>query len=242
MSLISLTSHIFYMPYDSISDRPNLIVVTDHNQTIAIDAGASETHVEAFYKLLDQHSIPLPETTVLTHWHWDHSFALPYIHGKSLAHVNTQKHLEHYSRFNWNEEIFKAEVEENPNIIETFIAATMRIEYPDITKIKVICADETFEEAQLLKAGNLQVHIIPTQSPHGDDNVLIHIPDEQVLVIGDAICCDFFKKNECDLKRLEILENTLRNLDFTIGLQGHCNPMTKEEIINQIKELKEDYE
>lgn len=228
------------MPYDSISDRPNLLIVTDKNQSIAIDAGASKTHVEAFYKLLNQHQIPSPITTILTHWHWDHSFALPYIHGKSIAHINTQRHLENYSKLDWNEDTFYTQVEANENIVESFIASTMRIEYPDISQIKVICADKTFEDHFNLKVGNIELQLQHVPSPHGDDNVLIYIPQDKVLVIGDAICCDFFKRNECDLNRLKLLKESIQSYDFEIGLQGHCEPMSKAEILTQIQELRQE--
>lgn len=42
--------------------------------SLAVDAGNSRRHVEKFYAALDAAELRRPDFTVLTHWHWDHTF------------------------------------------------------------------------------------------------------------------------------------------------------------------------
>ena len=46
MELKKLTEHIWYMPYESERDRPNLCYVKGDNWSLAIDAGHSAAHTK----------------------------------------------------------------------------------------------------------------------------------------------------------------------------------------------------
>ena len=74
MELKRLTEHIWYMPFEEERDRPNLGYIRGERFSLAVDAGHSAAHVREFYALLNKENLPLPAITVLTHWHWDHTF------------------------------------------------------------------------------------------------------------------------------------------------------------------------
>jgi len=76
MELKKLSEHIWYMPYESERDRPNLGYIKGKNWSLAIDAGHSAAHTKEFYALLEKEDLPLPSLTVFTHWHWDHTFGM----------------------------------------------------------------------------------------------------------------------------------------------------------------------
>ena len=60
MELKKLSEHIWFMPYESERDRPNLGYVKGNKWSLAIDAGHSDNHVKEFYSLL--------ETCMEGHW------------------------------------------------------------------------------------------------------------------------------------------------------------------------------
>ncbi|HGD3882377.1 TPA: MBL fold metallo-hydrolase [Streptococcus agalactiae] len=60
---------------------------------LAIDAGNSADHVDEFYKSLEIEDLKKPDFTVITHWHWDHTFGMHKIHGLSIAHHKTNEFL-----------------------------------------------------------------------------------------------------------------------------------------------------
>ena len=84
MELTQLRERILLAPYEEERDRPILGYIQGDRYTLAVDAGHSSLHLQAFYEALQKADKPLPDYTVLTHWHWDHSFALPWIHGYRL--------------------------------------------------------------------------------------------------------------------------------------------------------------
>ena len=81
------------MPFEQDRDRPNLGYVKGKNWSLAIDAGHSAAHTKEFYALLEKENLPLPCLTVLTHWHWDHTFGMHAANGLSIANEKTNRHL-----------------------------------------------------------------------------------------------------------------------------------------------------
>ena len=102
MELKRLSEHIWYMPFETERDRPNLCYVKGNNFSLAIDAGHSAAHTGEFYTLLKNENLPLPAVTVLTHWHWDHTFGMHAVNVLCLANEKTNKYLleslNHYAR------------------------------------------------------------------------------------------------------------------------------------------------
>ena len=81
MKLYRLTERIWVYPYEETRDRPNLSYIRGDRWSLAVDAGHSEEHTRAFYRALEEAGLPLPALTVLTHWHWDHTFGMHAVHG-----------------------------------------------------------------------------------------------------------------------------------------------------------------
>ena len=84
MGLEQLTQHVFFLPHDAATDRPVLGYVQGQNYAVAIDAGNSRQHVLKFYTALGAAGLPLPSLTAITHWHWDHTFGMHAVEGKTV--------------------------------------------------------------------------------------------------------------------------------------------------------------
>ena len=93
MELKKLSEHIWYMPFEEERDRPNLGYIKGDKLSIAVDAGHSEAHIREFYALLRKEGLPLPSLTVITHWHWDHTFAMHAANGLTIANKTTNAHI-----------------------------------------------------------------------------------------------------------------------------------------------------
>ena len=94
MKLTHLTEHIWITDHEQRRDRPKLGYIHTNERTIAIDAGHSKEHVQEFYDLLAQENLPLPELTLITHWHWDHTFGMHAVHGLTCVEKNTEQELD----------------------------------------------------------------------------------------------------------------------------------------------------
>ena len=88
-----LTERIWIFPFEEERDRPILGYIRGDHWSLAVDAGHSSAHTEDFYKALTEEELPLPALTVLTHWHWDHTFGMHAVTGLTLANQKTNSEL-----------------------------------------------------------------------------------------------------------------------------------------------------
>ena len=91
--LQQLTERVWYLPHDEPSDRPVLTYIEGDQLSVAVDAGASPAHVREFYTAITDKGLTIPEITILTHWHWDHSFGLCATNGFTMASKKTTEKL-----------------------------------------------------------------------------------------------------------------------------------------------------
>ncbi|RGY95689.1 MBL fold metallo-hydrolase [Clostridium sp. AM58-1XD] len=93
MGLTKLTDNICFLPHEPERDRPMLAYVQGEKYSLAIDAGYSASHVKDFYEALIANNFGEPDFTVITHWHYDHTFGLHAVKGVSIAHKKTNLFL-----------------------------------------------------------------------------------------------------------------------------------------------------
>ena len=229
MELKKLTEHIWYMPHETDRDRPNLGYVLGNNWSLAIDAGHSEEHTKQFYSLLEKENLPLPSLTVLTHWHWDHTFGMHSINGLSLANEKTNKYLQD----------FKAKIDaEGPSF---FLAMneSIRNEYKDGKEVIVVPADMIFKGSMTLDLGGISVIVKETEAPHTDDSTVVYVAEDKVLFLGDSTCGDVPGSTRKKLELCKKLDETIRSFAPEICVEGHWVPVETEDTL---KDLMEDAE
>lgn len=214
MELKKLTEHIWYMPHEPERDRPNLAYVKGSDWSLAVDAGHSAEHVAEFYALLEKEGLPLPDLTVLTHWHWDHTFGMHAVNGLCIANEITNNHLVEC----------KKKIEKNGPGEFLAINDCVRKEYEGNKPVIVKTADITFKGEMSLDLGGLKVRILQTEAPHTDDSTIVYVCEDKTLFLGDATCNDFFKGVK-DRNLVNKLCDSIRNLDPEICVEGHWVPV-----------------
>ena len=225
MELKRLSEHIWYMPYEEERDRPNLGYGKGKNWSLAIDAGHSAAHVREFYELLAKEKLPLPSLTVLTHWHWDHTFGMHAVHGLCLANERTNQYLDAFRR--------RLEAEGTEFFLE--MDDRIRNEYEDGKPVVVTLADLVFRGEMLLDAGNCPIRVFQAEAPHTDDSTLIEIPGEKLLILGDCTG-GAFPEWTVDQTLADKLAQTVREINSQICLPGHWTPLSPEIIIQDLLE------
>ena len=184
MKLEQLTDRIFYYPHQPETDRPMLAYINGSRISLAIDAGNSAAHVDGFYGALEAAGLKLPDMTVITHWHWNHTFGMHHIHGLSAAHVKTNEMLKQERIRLADSAYADALKEEDP---------CLKQEYAGGREIVAIPSDIAFTDKMTLKLGGLTADIFHAVSPHSEDTVLVYVPEEKVLFLGDSTCGDFYR-------------------------------------------------
>ena len=151
MELTKVTDRVWYYPFEKERDRPILGYVKGDDWSLAIDAGHSRQHTLEFYSALEEAELPLPAVTVLTHWHWDHSFGLHAIKGKCISNARTRDHLIEFKKL-----IAEQGVEDFLSMDEC-----IRNEYSDLKNNPVVIGipDIIFSNEMRLDAGNCTIRL-----------------------------------------------------------------------------------
>ena len=225
MKLNRLTERIWVYPFEEKRDRPNLSYIRGDNWSLAVDAGHSEDHVREFYRTLEEAGLPLPKLTVITHWHWDHTFGMHAAYGLTLANTRTNRYLQDFH---------KKLAEEGTGF---FLAMDERIgkEYKNGKPVIVTLADLVFQGEMLLDPGGCPVRIFQAEAPHTDDSTLIEVPGEKVLILGDSTG-GVFPDWTVDPVLAGKLAETVRQTGAEICLPGHWTPLSPEVIIQDLLE------
>lgn len=230
--LRKINDHLYYLPYRVLGDRPNLYYIKGDKYSLAIDAGNSSDHISHFYNQLNKNNLSLPEYTVISHWHWDHTFALPYIEGKAICTDLTNRKLKEVSKWKWNLKDMKQRETEGLEI--RFCNKNIKYEYPDLADINVIACDIEIEDKTILDLGNIKVELIPFASTHSDDSLFVHIPGE-ALFVQDADWINPYVSDEYDQRKLRNMLDFFESLDYEYHYLGHADFETKQFALDRLK-------
>lgn len=223
MKIKQLTKHIWISDYEEARDRPVLGYICTGNQVVAIDAGHSKEHVDEFYDLLKQNHLELPDYTILTHWHWDHTFGMHAISGMCIAEKRIQAHL--------NEVVSQFDEQLEERIKKMDVHVNKEYEHQ---KMMVTLADFVYENEMILNFKELTIQCFHVVSPHTDDAVFIYIPEEKVLFFGDAMCGEY-PEWKIDKEKMKMFIEVVQKIDFELAVGGHWDPFTKEELLKKLQ-------
>lgn len=237
-TLRKATERIYYLPGEERTDRPYLYYIRGDRCGVAVDAGNSKRHVERFYQALAEEGLPPPAYTAITHWHWDHTFGLPYIQGASIGTRLTRDKLLHVSQWPWTPEAMQAREATGEDI--AFCNECIRLEYPDLSEIKVKPVDVAIDEPMLLDAGGVTLRLLPHDSTHSRDALFVYVPEEKALFIGDADGEDHYENHGAiDQARLAPMAAFIESLDFERYFMGHDEPDTREGALRYLRGLRQ---
>ena len=225
MELIRVTERVWVLSFEEERDRPNLGYIRGDRWSLAVDAGHSDDHVAAFHRALEGAGLPLPKLTVLTHWHWDHTFGMHAVSGLTLANARTNGQLL----------AFRERLEREGPAFFLAMDPSIRREYSGDRPVIVTPADMVFSGEMALDAGNCPVRLFQAEAPHTDDSTLVQVVNEGVLFLGDA-SGGTFPTWERDMALSEALARTVASTGAEICVPGHWHPLSASEIIRDLLE------
>ena len=232
--LQKLNDRLYYLPYEENSDRPTLSYIKGDNYSIAIDAGNSKSHVELFYDELKKNNLPLPSLTIITHWHWDHTFGLKYINGLSISSKKTYDKLNEVKKWIWTKEEMKKREETKEDI--PFCNEHIVIEYPNLNEIEVVNSDIFIENKTVLDIGGIEIILLPFVSTHCDDSLFIYVKELNTMIVGDADSPDFYNGEIYDKEKIRNLIKFYESFDYSTHIFSHYDITTKSDTISMLKE------
>lgn len=227
MELTKVTNCVWFYPFEKGRDRPILGYIKGDHFSVAVDAGHSEAHTKEFYSALEEVGLPLPKITVLTHWHWDHTFGMHAVNGFCIANRITDSYLRQ----------FKKKIEEKGDEMFLSLDACIHKEYEGNKPVIITFPDIVFSNELTIDAGNCPIKLLRSNAPHTDDSTLVFVEREKVLFLGDAAGGTFptWVKNP---ERCSQLADIIAGLDVDICLESHHISQTKQEIIDDLNQHK----
>ena len=152
------------------------VVSKDRHQLVSIDTGTRPDFAKAAYEALQAYAPGLPPLTTVfvTHAHWDHVGGHSYF--RSL-----RSHPKFYGRSNYQEE-FEKEFNGPDVFSKSFFGE--RFNADDVRSYK---PDVAIDKRTDLTIGGSKFELIPAHGGETHDAMLIYLPDERVMFVGDVI-------------------------------------------------------
>jgi len=152
------------------------VVSKDGHQLIGIDAGTRRDSAKSAYEALRAYAPGLPPLTTvfITHAHWDHVGGHSYF--RSL-----NSHPKFYGRSNYQEE-FNKEFN-GPDVFGKHFFGE-RFSTEDVLSYK---PDVAIDSRTDLNIGGTKLELIPVRGGETHDAILIYLPEEKVMFMGDVI-------------------------------------------------------
>ena len=225
--LIRHSERFWYMTPVEETDRPILGAVVGETYTLMIDAGNSEAHARFFIEELERQGISSPSFLALTHWHWDHIFglsALPNV--LSISSEATKREMEKLLPYTWDDDALTERVQAGIEI--EFCATAIRKEYGADRSIRIILPTLTFDESVTIELGGAQAVLKHVGGDHASDAVVVYIPEEKILFLGDALYANLYAPSW----RMTATE-TLRLLDAIDEFDADAYVWSHGEVVNR---------
>lgn len=234
--LTQISENVYILPFDSHRDRPNLGYIHGEKFSVLVDAGNSKAHLNTMLEAVEAAGLPKPEIALITHWHWDHTFGMHAFPGTTMTHTKTNETLNNLTRWQWTPEAMAERLKTGEEC--EFCDTHIKIEYDNISDIKVIRADIEFDGNLTLNLGNVTVEATPIVNPHSDDGAVVFIQEDKVLFAGDADTGDFYKLDGgYDADKFYDYIETVDKIPYETYIHGHLAPMTRTEISALRKEI-----
>jgi len=152
------------------------IVSADRRELIAIDAGTRPDAAREAYEALRARvtSLPMLTTVFVTHAHWDHVGGHRYFRELNPA-------VRFYGRGNYHAELAN-DAAGNPAMLQRFFGDKFRLD--DVLSYK---PDVIVDRDTELVVGGTHFKLLPTRGGETDDALLVQLPDQGVLFVGDIL-------------------------------------------------------
>ena len=221
-----ISKHVWLLPYDEATDRPNLGYIESAGQAFLFDVGCGPKSVALLKDALAQAELPWPTTALISHYHWDHCFASGCIDCRLVASAYTAKKMQEmlaHSPVDLDDWI------DEERFMPAFCKEHLHLEYHSGKEVNLRAIDEIIKDGDRFTVGDIQLRVIELISPHCEGQLGLFVEEDGVLFVGDAdsgriVGFDFIEDKE---KRCRY-DQQLAEIDFKTIVISHYDPLSKE--------------
>ncbi len=181
----SMTDNICYSMPVAATDRPLLGFIAGSQASLMVDSGISPAHAREFLAAIARFDPAPLKYQFLTHWHWDHVFAIPAVGAECIAHALTEEKLQEMRGYSWDD----AGIEElvDSGFLPRFGADCLKAEMPSEQERVIGSVDRVFTAPLELDLGGITARIEHIGGTHTADSSVLYVPEGRVVFAGDCI-------------------------------------------------------
>ena len=234
----SLSDNIYYSDPVAATDRPLLGFITGSRASLMVDSGISPAHAREFLTAIARFEPAPLKYQFLTHWHWDHVFAIPTVGAECIAHALTEEKLQEMRGYSWDDTGIEQLVE--AGFLPRFGADCLKAEMPAKQERVIGSVDRVFTESLELDLGGITARIEHLGGTHTGDSSVLYVPEGKVVFAGDCIYARRFNgRSGYRLDELTAMTEQLRSYDADHYLISHEVPYTREALFGFLDRLIE---
>ena len=232
-TLHQVTEHVWWFTPDSRTDRASLAVVVGNQGTLMLEMGASPAHANEFLQALTDNGIPLPDSAILTHWHWDHSFGMEALDIPFVAHRDTAINLHRMSGYDYSDDGLDALVKQGIEVEFTREHMIIELDNRQRQQLKLRQPDVIFDETYHYDLGSVSCEVVHVGGDHAADSCVMFIPDDKVLFMGDCFYYTVYEEPRHYTKKVLTLIDKLASFGAEHYIEGHSNQITSSKEIEE---------
>lgn len=235
--LKKLTENIYYLPQEPKTDRPVLGLIFGKDYSLIVDSGNSPKHARAFLKETGKMNIPPIKYVVLTHHHWDHVLGIQEFKAHTIAHEKTKEAVEKMKQRGFRDE--DLEKMNQDGLLTDFSVKCIKAEIPERDDFQMGDINQVYKDSMAIDLGGVVCNLYHVAGSHTDDSTIIHIPQENVMFLGDCgYGTRFDELYGYDRDKLFSMIEKIEKYPADHYVLSHESLCDREEIVDFWKQLK----
>lgn len=149
-------------------------VIVGPDGVVVVDAGGDLHEAERILADVDRRTGAPIRALVLTHAHWDHTFGAAAFVDRGIRVTGHARIADHYARY------------EAPRLA-AWAADPASEPDREWTGVRLVVPDHVIRERAALEVIDREIELVPLRHGHTDTDIVVRIPDVDVIVAGDVI-------------------------------------------------------
>ena len=236
LNLTQLTEHTWLLPHhpDPNAVQSCIGVISAGNESLLVDAGNSPRLARRLRAELERCDLAPVSRIIYTHHHWDHISGASEFGAPVIAHTICKDILEEESRRPWSIEYVKEEMKRNPKLAASYAARLNAID--DWSAFRIIVPEQTFDRELRIHLDGLTVELEHVGGEHAADSIVIKVPQDEVMFIGDCYYPPPLHLRKPDSAPSLDMLRRFKESAYSLYVEGHDKPFTQSELERFLEE------
>ncbi|NIM95813.1 MAG: MBL fold metallo-hydrolase [Anaerolineales bacterium] len=229
--LLQLTESTWLFPHHPNFRRvqASIGVVTSGDETLLVDAGNGPATAKHVKKAIQDVNLPEVTQIVYTHHHWDHVYGACEFDVSVVAHQCCREILLEESKKPWSLDYLREVIRKEPKLRVSFKAKERAVKNWD--RFRIVVPEIIFTKSKRLRVGKVDVLLEHVGGDHADDSIVVKVPDEGVIFLGDCYYIPPLHLREPTSTISRAMLTSLADQNYSLYVEGHDAPYTRAELL-----------